>query len=379
VQGKFLAKKGIWVSEFRIESGLNCGGHAFPTDGYLLGPILEEFRVKHHELMESIFEIYRPAIQKKLGFNFTEYPEIQITVQGGIGTAEEDRFLHSQYGVSSTGWGTPFLLVPEVTTVEPHTLNLLSAAGENDVLLSNYSPLGIRFYYLKGTTSDLEKQQRVIDGEIGSPCPEKHLCFNTEFTSEPICTASRQYQNLKMAQLVSLELPDEEFERRRADVLAKECLCVGLSNSASLAHGETFLKHLTAVNVCPGPNIVNFSRIVSLRTMTDHIYGRTDIMSNPDRPHMFIAEMKLYFSYLREQLQKEKTTPGTQKNRTWYQTYVRNLSDAIAYYRNLPVNSIMNRGVFDRQLRNAAAELADIVLNHSLNTEQPVAIDAIAV
>src|SRR5690606_35564509 len=40
VQGKILAKKGIWVSEFRIESGLNCGGHAFATDGYLMGPIL---------------------------------------------------------------------------------------------------------------------------------------------------------------------------------------------------------------------------------------------------------------------------------------------------------------------------------------------------
>src|SRR5665811_1965826 len=39
IQGKYLAKKGIWVSEFRIESGLNCGGHAFATDGYLLGPI----------------------------------------------------------------------------------------------------------------------------------------------------------------------------------------------------------------------------------------------------------------------------------------------------------------------------------------------------
>jgi hypothetical protein len=32
IQGKFLAKKGIWVSEYRVESGLNCGGHAFATD-----------------------------------------------------------------------------------------------------------------------------------------------------------------------------------------------------------------------------------------------------------------------------------------------------------------------------------------------------------
>ena len=34
IQGNFLAKKGLWVSEYRIESGLNCGGHAFATDGF---------------------------------------------------------------------------------------------------------------------------------------------------------------------------------------------------------------------------------------------------------------------------------------------------------------------------------------------------------
>jgi cell fate (sporulation/competence/biofilm development) regulator YlbF (YheA/YmcA/DUF963 family) len=32
IQGKFFAKKGLWVSEYRIESGLNCGGHAFASD-----------------------------------------------------------------------------------------------------------------------------------------------------------------------------------------------------------------------------------------------------------------------------------------------------------------------------------------------------------
>jgi hypothetical protein len=51
VQGKFLAKRGLWVSEFRIESGLNCGGHAFATDGHLLGPVLEEFKQKRPELI----------------------------------------------------------------------------------------------------------------------------------------------------------------------------------------------------------------------------------------------------------------------------------------------------------------------------------------
>ncbi len=36
IQARFLAKKGIWVSEFRVESGLNCGGTLLrPKDFYL--------------------------------------------------------------------------------------------------------------------------------------------------------------------------------------------------------------------------------------------------------------------------------------------------------------------------------------------------------
>ncbi len=65
IQGKYLAKKGIWVSEFRIESGLNCGEHAFATEGYLLGPILEEFTSNKHELIDTLFEIYNTALLKK--------------------------------------------------------------------------------------------------------------------------------------------------------------------------------------------------------------------------------------------------------------------------------------------------------------------------
>ena len=57
IQGKFLAKKGIWVSEYRIESGLNCGGHAFASDGLLLGPILQEFADNREVLISSNFEM----------------------------------------------------------------------------------------------------------------------------------------------------------------------------------------------------------------------------------------------------------------------------------------------------------------------------------
>ena len=54
-----MAKKGLWVSEFRIESGLNCGGHAFATDGYLLGPVLAEFNKKREELQTALQELVK--------------------------------------------------------------------------------------------------------------------------------------------------------------------------------------------------------------------------------------------------------------------------------------------------------------------------------
>ena len=55
-QGRFLAKKGIWVSEHRIESGLNCGGHAFGQGGNLLGPILQDFKDKALEYLSLNFD-----------------------------------------------------------------------------------------------------------------------------------------------------------------------------------------------------------------------------------------------------------------------------------------------------------------------------------
>ena len=365
IQGKFLAKKGIWVSEFRIESGLNCGGHAFASDGFLLGPILEEFKSKRQELTDGIFELYKTAINQKLGRELSQSPAVDITVQGGIGTFQEDAFLRTHYDVASTGWGTPFLLVPEATTVDEHTLNLLIKAKEQDLVLSNSSPLGVRFHYLRGTTADIEKQTRIDNGKPGSPCPEKLLSFNTEFTKEPICTASRKYQNLKLKQLKTMELPEAEFKKQQAVVLEKECLCVGLSNSAALAHGVTFLEKYQAVNICPGPNIVNFSKVVSLKTMIDHIYGRTNLVNNPSRPHMFMAEMKLYLNYLKEQLISKYAELEDRKVRNYFKSFIGNLADAIVYYQNLPEGAVVNRQCFDAELSKAEVALAGIKKTYS--------------
>lgn len=357
IQGKYLAKKGIWVSEFRIESGLNCGGHAFATEGYLLGPILEEFKSRKQELIDSLFELYNKTLEQKGKRKFLSPPQLIITVQGGIGTCQEDDFLHRYYNIESTGWGTPFLLVPEATTVDDETLQLLCAAKEKDVVLSHNSPFGVRFYYLRGTSADKEKQARIAAGKPGSPCTEKHLAFNTEFTKEPICTASHKYQKLKIAQLQSLDLAEAEYKRKLKEVLDKECLCIGLSNAAAINYSETFIKHLPAINICPGPNIANFSEIVSLQTMTDHIYGRTNILANNYRPHMFITELNLYINYLKEQLENDFRDKQLAERKKYYVSFFKNLEAGISYYHRLPGIAQTFRKLFISQLHHAAFEL----------------------
>jgi len=213
-------------------------------------------------------------------------------------------------------------------------LQTLRKAGKSDIMLSNNSPLGVRFHYLKGTSSDLEKQTRIAAGKPGSPCTEKHLAFNTEFTQEPICTASTKYQKLKTEQLKSLNLPEAEYIKLLNDVHAKECLCVGLSNSASIEYMQPFLKNLNSVTICPGPNIAYFTKIVSLQEMTDHIYGRANVITVANRPHMFINELQLYVDYLAEQVE----SAGQDEKRIQYcQKFAKNLLDGINYYWSIDI------------------------------------------
>ena len=366
IQGKYLAKKGIWVSEFRIESGLNCGGHAFATDGFLMGPILEEFKNKKEELIAAIFPIYNQAVIAKGREGFATPHPVKITAQGGIGTHEEDKFLRENYLLEGTGWGTPFLVVPEATTVDENTLNLLCKAKKEDVLLSNNSPLGVKFYYLKGTTSDIEKQQRIKLGKPGSPCTEKHLAFNTEFTEEPICTGSKKYQKLKIAQLNSLHLEDYEYQKQLTDVLDKECLCIGLSNSASQHYHVPFLKKLEAVTICPGPNIINFSKIVSLQTMVDYIYGRVDGLADAQRPHVFIAELGMYLNFIKDQWSETLGKPLDNKRKKYFDEFYKNLMNGINYYRQLSDVIKTNKKTF-----NEALDAAEKQLNETYTVYSP--------
>ncbi|MBK6937585.1 MAG: hypothetical protein IPH18_12375 [Chitinophagaceae bacterium] len=118
---------------------------------------------------------------------------------------------------------------------------------------------------MKGTSSDREKATRIQQGKPGSPCTEKHLSFNTEFTKEPICAASHKYQKLKIAQLQEMNLPENEYKRQLAELMDKECLCIGLSNAAAICYSETFVNKLTSVNVSRVQTLLTFRRWYLLR------------------------------------------------------------------------------------------------------------------
>jgi hypothetical protein len=334
IQGKFIAKKGLWVSEYRIESGLNCGGHAFASDGFLMGPILEEFKNKRSELINGLHETYSAAT-KLLNRPVFEQPlATEITAQGGIGNFKEDRFLMEYYNLDGTGWGTPFLLCPEATNVDDDTLQKLSRAGEDDVYLSEVSPLGVPFNNLRQSPSELEKERKIALGRPGSACPKSHLVSNTEFTKVPICTASRQYQKLKIEDLQKQGLPESQYQQKYNDVITKSCICHDLGEAAIIknAIGNQHVKHFTAV--CPGPNIAYFSKIVSLKEMMDHIYGRINLLNSSYRPNMFIKELGLYIDYFIKEVKKVGSNP-TPKQVVYLNEFRSNMSDGIKYYHDL--------------------------------------------
>ena len=334
VQGKFFAKKGLWISEYRVESGLNCGGHAFATDGFLMGPILEEFRIKRQELIAELHKIYNEALTKiKDRAPFAQPHEVKVTAQGGIGTYLEDRFLLKHYGLNGTGWATPFLLVPEVTNVDPITLEKLSKAGEKDLYLSDVSPLGVPFNSLRDSLSDIEKDLKVMRGRPGSACPKGHLVSNTEFTDQPICTASRQYQKLKIDQLTALNLDEIEYKKRFDATVTKACICHDLGQPALVKNAiPTKVPGFTAV--CPGPNLAYFSKIATLKEMVDHIYGRANLLNNTPRPNMFIKELGMYVDYLKKDITKSLESMNEQKIK-YFTEFKNNLLDGIEYYRKL--------------------------------------------
>lgn len=336
IQGSFLAKKGIWVSEYRIESGLNCGGHAFATDGLLLGPIMEEFKQRKEDLIINTHQLMVKTLLNE-GYVVPNEPmPLKITVQGGVGTAEEHEFFLNYYKADSVGWGSPFLLVPEATSTDKETRNLLAAARENDFYRSAISPLGVPFNTVNGTTNDYFKNHRINNNKAGSSCPKKLLALSREYDEEGICTASRKYQQIKLdeLELKKQELSPAAFESEKDAITVKSCLCVGLANASYLENDIAIKGEQQGVVICPGPNMAYFDKEVTLSEMIRHIYGYESVLTAKQRPNVFIKELGLYVEYLKHEVNNIfiEITKGQIKKWTAFKN---NLLEGILYYQNL--------------------------------------------
>jgi len=342
IQGKYLAKRGLWISEYRIESALNCGGHAFINDGHLMGPILEEFKQKKSELIEMLHGLYNKALATKNKSCLPEPHATRFTVQGGVGTYKEHQFLLDHYNLDAVGWATPFLLVPEVVNLDNEHFQKLIAATDQEVTLSHNSPLGIPYWNLSNSASEIARRQKIKMGCPGSHCLKHYAKINTEFTEVPICTASHAYQKQKLLNLPKEELTETQLKELMERVLTKACICHDLAAAAAKKYK---IDSNGKIAVCPGPNIVNFSKIATLEEMFNHIYGRFSLPINSNRLHMFLTELTIHLDFLKNEV-KDSLLGFTTRSQKKLQVVKENLHNGIEYYRKLA------KELFDEQQEN---------------------------
>ena len=225
-------------------------------------------------------------------------------------------------------------MVPEATSIDNSTIDKLIAAKEDDLYLSDISPLGIPFNSLRYNSKDIEKLSLINKGRPGSVCPKKFATFNTEFTDKGICIASHQYQSLKIKELDKKNLSPKDYKIEYNKIVEKSCICVGLGTSALLANDLDTKTEGKGISICPGPNMAYFAKKMSLKEISDHIYGRLNVITRTDRPNMFVKELKIYIDYLKNKIEETKVS-RTVKQEKYFLNFANNLKEGVNYYQNL--------------------------------------------
>ncbi len=203
-------------------------------------------------------------------------------------------------------------------------------ATDRNVHLSDASPLGIPFWTLRDSASEEARRERIRDGKPGSPCPKGFLVSNTEFTDIPICHASRAYQKRKLEHLAEEGFSAKQLPVVQEGVLAKACVCHEVGGTALVKND---IDPEAKPAVCCGPNIANFSKLATLQEMVSHIYGRLSLLTNPDRPHLFIRELAIYVDHFRKEFEKYSLDLSSRAPK-YFREFKENLLSGIEYYRS---------------------------------------------
>ena len=145
---------------------------------------------------------------------------------------------------------------------------------------------------------------------------------------------SRKYQKLKISELQEKNLGADEYQQEYDKIVDKACICVGLGTAALRVNDLDTKVEKPGVSVCPGPNMAYFSREMTLKEMIDHIYGKINVITRKDRPHMCIKELSIYVDYLKNKVD-ETATPWSEKQHEYFATFTENLEKGIDYYKEL--------------------------------------------
>ena len=94
-----------------------------------------------------------------------------------------------------------------------------------------------------------------------------------------------------------------------------------------------------------------YSKIMSLKNMTDHIYGRDNMITRTDRPNMFIKELHIYIDFLKNKLEEVKKDMN-KKEEKYLLTFTNNMKEGLLYYQELFTS-----------IKNAFEDIKEAVLN----------------
>jgi hypothetical protein len=99
--------------------------------------------------------------------------------------------------------------------------------------------------------------------------------------------------------------------------------------------------------------------------MVDHIYGRGNILSRTDRPHMFLKELDLYINFFVEALNEAELLLNKQKL-AYFKSFEKNLNEGIQYYRSLFndatfANELATLEVYQNKLNTIHIEEVELV------------------
>lgn len=132
-------------------------------------------------------------------------------------------------------------------------------------------------------------------------------------------------------------MDNDLYQKEYNKIIEKSCTCVGLGTSALIKYNLDTKVEGDGVSICPGPNMAYYSKVMSLENMTDHIYGRTNMVSRIDRPNFFIKELQIYIEYLKNKLEDTKYAMN-KKEEKYLKTFTKNMMAGVSYYQSLFAN-----------------------------------------